>query len=433
MKEGIEKPVYIVADDFTGANDVGVALASSGVETQVLLTPEVLSDKGTAVRIICTDSRDLDKQDAKAELAQISKRFHLAEHQTLLIKKVDSTLRGNVGSEIEALIDTGYDLAIVAIAAPIAKRKTVNGLCYVNDTPLSETEFASDPKSPITSSRIVDILGSQTTSEMSEYLQSDHNNDPHEQHFNKFYESGTRIVVCDANSNKDLLDLYQAAAKLSIPTVFVTTGELTQAIVDNTSTPTPETNHTQGPVLAIIGSMSQTTFKQTQFLLDNKIAQVVELELEALLSSDCESYLQAKSSEAIQWLNSNHNCVIRSCKDPEIRHELSAIAAQHNLSQKALAEHVRNCLAELATQIIATLEPTQKLGGMILCGGDIAIATAQKLNAPTYNVGGIVADCVPWGTLDSELTQFPIFTKAGGFGDASTFSKVIQHLNKEVK
>ncbi len=432
MKKGINKPRYIIADDFTGANDIGVALASSGVATKVLLATTSMNshDAHTNVGVICTNSRDLEQNEAKQTLESISTNYLLTENQPLLIKKIDSTLRGNVGSEIEALLNTGYTLTIVAIAAPLAGRKTVGGLCYVNDVPLSDTEFASDPKSPIHSSRIKDIIETQTTLETVEYLYSDQKSEPHEHSFVRLYDSGAKIIVCDTQTNDELFDLYHATSRLNIPTVFVTTGELTHSLINSDRALTSKVEPSKQPVLAIVGSMSEMTLQQSQYLLDHNEAIAIDLDLESLLSENEKHYIFAKAAEASELLSSGKNCIIRSCTDLKLRHQLKTVSAQYGLTQKQLAEHVRECLSELAFQIIT--KAGQQIGGMILCGGDIAIATAQRLNASTYQIGGIVAECVPWGMLESQATSFPIFTKAGGFGNPSTFSQVIQQLHKEV-
>lgn len=67
-----------------------------------------------------------------------------------MIKKIDSTLRGNIGAEIEALMKAcGITGAVVAPAFPQAGRTTVAGECWVNGVRITETEFASDPKTGI--------------------------------------------------------------------------------------------------------------------------------------------------------------------------------------------------------------------------------------------------------------------------------------------
>ena len=53
-------------------------------------------------------------------------------------------------------------LAVIAAAIPAAGRTTRDGLCLVNGTPLLETEFASDPKTPIISSRIATLIALQS-------------------------------------------------------------------------------------------------------------------------------------------------------------------------------------------------------------------------------------------------------------------------------
>lgn len=45
---------------------------------------------------------------------------------------------------------------------PAAGRTTLEGKCLVNGVPLLETEFASDPKTPIVSSRIAEIVALQS-------------------------------------------------------------------------------------------------------------------------------------------------------------------------------------------------------------------------------------------------------------------------------
>lgn len=431
MKEGINKPRYIIADDFTGANDIGVALATTGVSTKVLLPSLPCDDDDFSVGVICTNSRDLGSIEAQDVLETTSNNYQLTQKQPLLIKKIDSTLRGNVGVEIQALLNTGYKLIIVAIAAPFAKRKTLNGLCYVNDIPLSQTEFASDPKSPIHSSRIKDIISSQTNANTQEYLLTDHNNEPHEHNFIRLYDSGAKIIVCDAQSHDELFDLYQAANHLNVPSVFVTTGELTYSLVDKNKTSTLTLQTTEKPTLAIVGSMSEMTLTQSQYLIDHNEATVIDIELTYLLAHDYQNYLKDKSAQAINIMKNGENCLIRSCKSVHLRHELHSIATQHHLSQKQLANHVRDCLSTIATLIVT--EANHFIGGIILCGGDVAIATAHKLQANSYQIGGMIADCVPWGIINNELTPFPIFTKAGGFGNPATFSQVIQQLHKEVR
>ena len=67
-----------------------------------------------------------------------------------VIKKVDSTLRGNIAAEVAAL-DRFYkpELVVFMPALPALGRTTVNGIHCLKGVPLTETELASDPKNPV--------------------------------------------------------------------------------------------------------------------------------------------------------------------------------------------------------------------------------------------------------------------------------------------
>lgn len=428
-------PRYLIADDFTGANDVGVALATRELNTNVLMPNAEKHNKSNQnqVQIICTDSRDYEVCVAKDIISTTCKHYDLVNTQPHLIKKVDSTLRGNVGSEIEALLDVGYQLAVIAIAAPFAQRKTHNGCCYVKDIPLAQTEFATDPKSPIQSSRIKDILQSQTTVSIAEYLQDNQNKSDHKQQLKQYLALGNKIVVCDAESLEDLSALYTAAFSLKIPVIFVTTGEITNAINftdKNKSENLPPVS--ASPILGLIGSMSQVTQSQVEHLIEHCHAVDITLDLDRLFTQSDSSYLNHIASAACEVINSNRHCIVRSCNDSSLRYQLNTIADRYKLSQTELAETVRDSLTHILQLILFTPEQPKHIGGLILCGGDIAIATARALNVSSFSIKGLVSGCVPWGTFELNETPFPIFTKAGGFGDPTTFTQLAQLINKEV-
>jgi len=80
---------------------------------------------------------------------------------SLIYKKVDSNLRGNIGAELAAALDALGGPILFAPAFPARERTIVNGVCLICDTPVAETEMARDPEAPVTQSNVLELLRSQ--------------------------------------------------------------------------------------------------------------------------------------------------------------------------------------------------------------------------------------------------------------------------------
>lgn len=147
----------IIADDFTGANDTGVQLRRRGLQTSVIFAGKKLP-AGDACIVIDTESRSLpaEKSISSIKLACDGLDFNRYKY---VIKKVDSTLRGNIAAEVSAL-DNFYkpNLVVFAPALPALGRTTENGVHCLNRVPLLQTELAKDPKNPVTEDNINRLL-----------------------------------------------------------------------------------------------------------------------------------------------------------------------------------------------------------------------------------------------------------------------------------
>jgi uncharacterized protein YgbK (DUF1537 family) len=68
-------------------------------------------------------------------------------------------------------------------------------------------------------------------------------------------------------------------------------------------------------------------------------------------------------------------------------------------------------------------------GGLLLCGGDIAIAACSALGASGIELHGEVEPGVPWGRLvGGDLADLAAVTKAGGFGKTDAFARAMRFL-----
>ena len=140
-----------------------------------------------------------------------------------MIKQVDSTLRGNVAAEIKAL-DEAYqsELVLFMPALPDLARTTVDGVHRLNGTPITETELARDPKKPVKEDHIGKILESvyqePVTLVTLETIRT-----------GTVDLTGGRLFACDAETNKDMQTVLQAAKALNKKILYVGTA----AMADN--------------------------------------------------------------------------------------------------------------------------------------------------------------------------------------------------------
>ncbi|MEO8734997.1 MAG: four-carbon acid sugar kinase family protein, partial [Edaphobacter sp.] len=95
--------MLIIADDLSGAADCAIACIGSGLSAVVAfddldrdLTSEVLS--------IDCDTRHLSPAAAADRVARVLRRY-TPDPELLVFKKLDSTLRGNVGAELSAILE----------------------------------------------------------------------------------------------------------------------------------------------------------------------------------------------------------------------------------------------------------------------------------------------------------------------------------------
>ncbi len=148
----------IIADDLTGANDSGVQLTEKGVKTSVLFDIPEHSHNLDSGLVIDTNSRALSNQEARSITKQAALFLKEAGYR-YVYKKMDSTLRGHIATELQALSEVfSPEFVIIAPALPAYGRTTKDGVHYVNGIKLSETEAAKDPKHPVRQSYIPSLI-----------------------------------------------------------------------------------------------------------------------------------------------------------------------------------------------------------------------------------------------------------------------------------
>jgi uncharacterized protein YgbK (DUF1537 family) len=152
--------ILAIADDLTGALEVGAKFAAGGYAARVTTATETyVAPPDVPVLVVDTESRHLSEMDAHAVVRKTAERLR-DFRPWLVYKKTDSTLRGNIAAELRGLLDVFSEQSIVyAPAYPAMGRVVRSGRLFVHGVPVHETAFADDPLNPIRDSHIPTLLG----------------------------------------------------------------------------------------------------------------------------------------------------------------------------------------------------------------------------------------------------------------------------------
>jgi uncharacterized protein YgbK (DUF1537 family) len=267
----------VIADDFTGACDAGVQFRKHGLETVVLADVESLGDFQRELDLVAidTESRDVSPETAYGKVRDALRELKKLSAQ-LVYKKIDSTLRGNLGAELDATIDElRVEAVIVAPSFPARNRTTVDGHLLVHNTPLERTEFARDAVNPLKESFIPKLLGRQTKRGIGHIglhkVRS--GGQPLEREIRRLVKQGNQIVVVDAETDEDLARIAGSVDSSVLPCGSAGLAEHIASLL---------TSRTR--LLVVSGSVNSATLGQIAEVEKSGRARVLELDLSGVLA-----------------------------------------------------------------------------------------------------------------------------------------------------
>ncbi|GAB3917539.1 four-carbon acid sugar kinase family protein [Larkinella terrae] len=145
--------IAVIADDFTGAAELGGIGMSFGLEVEMAMSVDLRSTADLLV--ITTDSRSVSEEAAVQKVTEISADLQ-AMKPHLIYKKIDSVLRGHVIAETMAQLRVlNVPKALLIPANPALGRTLVGGHYFVNGKPIHQTHFTDDPEFPVTESDVL--------------------------------------------------------------------------------------------------------------------------------------------------------------------------------------------------------------------------------------------------------------------------------------
>jgi D-threonate/D-erythronate kinase len=432
--KGADFKVIIIADDLTGANDTGVQIAKRGLETVTVVDPSLVGDTLADGIVLDTESRTLPTGEARAAVREAARTMR-SHTNALLYKKIDSTLRGHIGAELDALIrELDPERVVCAPAYPKNRRTTRNGIHLLRGVPIDRTEVAGDPRNPVDTASLPAVLAKDGGPRFRHVdlgaLRAGQAGNLAEDRFLSFdceeQEDLKRIVRVMGETGKRILWCGSAGlAEVILEEYFP--GSTGEGKYLDSKGQKPLKGSTggicgDGPILSVIGSRSNVSLRQVQNAIASTSAHVVRLDTQSLIDSPAREHARIVRELEDQVTQTDHLILtsIGTETDPP-----SAGLAGGYPSQDAFPELVARFLAD------ATAEFTQRnrITGMFLTGGDTAIhilraAGARGLRLESELEAGVPATRLIGGFLDG----LPVVTKGGGFGDEETLVRSARYL-----
>jgi uncharacterized protein YgbK (DUF1537 family) len=195
----------VLADDLTGACDVGAELlpGPAGVVVQPAGGPRSSDVAPATICVRNTQSRTLPPAEA-AERVRAALGDVPVTWSGLVLKKIDTGLRGPLGAEIDAAMDVlGVDEAFVLPAIPEIGRTTQHGRQMIAGIPVDRTPFALDPHHPIRDASIPAALAA-TGHRRAAVAELAAVRGDLGAAIADARRSGAAVIVCDAETDADL-------------------------------------------------------------------------------------------------------------------------------------------------------------------------------------------------------------------------------------
>ena len=400
----------IVADDFTGANDTGVQLKRRGVPTSVVFSSEFIASEGSFV--LDTESRALGPEEAAAAVRAGLKGVDLTAFGRVM-KKVDSTLRGSVAAEIKAVDELyGSDLVVFAPALPDLGRTTVGGVHLLKGIPITRTELAKDPKTPVTEDNITKLLEAvydEPVTHISEDQVS----------AGEIDFSVGRVFTCDSATNADLRSIIQAAVATGKRTLWVGTAAMADHLL-GVEVDVP-------PALAVVASVSAVSREQVNFAAGEGIP-LVSVPIPELLTG--EQKMETYVAQTVALLQEGKDAILASsasCNRAELDRSV-AVGEKLNMTREQVSGYTQMVMGRMTKAI---LEQTP-ISGMFLTGGDTALGFFMEARSLGSSIVTEIAVGIPMMRLSGgPFAGLKVVTKAGAFGKEDSITFALRKL-KEV-
>ena len=427
----------VIADDLTGANATGVLLKKMNYEAYTVMNTERI-ELSTLTDCDCvlypTDSRGIEPKMAYNRVFNVCSLLK-GDGVKVYSKRIDSTLRGNLGSETDAMLDCLGDdyIAVAAPCFPSSGRIVAGGYMLVGGLPLHKTDIAIDPKTPVKISEVAVLFDEQSRYKVSSIQLKDL---MHGKHYladlmNQCVLSGSRIIVLDCITQEDLDLIADAVITSGLKVVAVDPGVFTATLARKLITPSQKKEKSK--ILAVVGSVNPNTTAQMKELWLSQRTYNVFVNTRELLESKGrrEAEISRVAEEILNECGRNAVCTVTGDGIyPENRIDFKPYMERYHCSMDEVTGMINGAFAEITYRIFKA-EPTFR--GLYTSGGDVTVAVCEKFDTAGLSLKDEVLPLAAYGQfLKGEFEGVHIITKGGSQGGRDAINQCITYLKEKL-
>ena len=416
-----------VADDLTGATDLALMLARSGMKTvQMIGVPALDMDFGDAEAVVVAlKSRTIPAHEAVELSLAAAKMLRHAGAEQLLFKycsTFDSTDDGHIGPVAEALLSfVGSPLTIACPAFPAAGRTIYQGHLFIGDTLLSESPMKDHPLTPMRDANLVRVLQRQSQGKVSLIPLSvvEAGVDAVRDALVQAQRANISMVIVDAVLDAHLRIIGAACADMplitggsgiamGLPDNFRAKGKI-QALSSPAKLAAPV-----GQSVILAGSCSAATRGQVQTAI---AAGVPTFAIDAFQIASGEITAESISAWVVANSLGQVPLVYSSAEPSVIR------SVQNRFGVEKAGAMVEHLLADIGQRLL-----TRGYRRFLVAGGETSGAVVAALGVKALHIGPEIAPGVPWTRSIGE-PDVALALKSGNFGAPDFFLKAWDFLS----
>ena len=388
-----------IADDLTGATDLGVTLAREGLSViQVNGVPDAALDiPASDAVVVALKSRTNPAPEAVAwSLASLQWLQRRAERIYFkYCSTFDSTPRGNIGPVADALLDAlGARFTVATPAYPRNGRTVYRGNLFVGDVPLAESGMKDHPITPMRDSNLVRVLASQTRRNVAlvpcEVMEAGAGA------IRQKLRAMEGYAILDAVRDEHLIAAGEACRDMALTTGGAGLAMGIARALKGGSAKAPVLPSLPGPAVVLAGSCSQATLGQVE-AWGGPALKLDPLRLDAAAALDWAARHLAESP--LIYASAPPEGIVAS-KGEAIEHAFRDIA-------RALAD--------------------KGVRKFVVAGGETSGAVVAALGVRALAIGPEIDPGVPW-TAAVGGEPYLLALKSGNFGSREFFKKALEML-----